>query len=359
MTSQTVFGSLARISDLRSFAYDVERVPNEEWQSGDYVQAEVTGERSELYQIEEIGGVMVPVEAGDIVIGALGHRAATLEGVGSYSAVVGDDLQAMTSAGLFGAFTSLSRFMPRPLSLRYLGHVKRDSRIVRMRDFALQNDIIDFSVPTILIVGTSMSAGKSVTGRLAIAVLSSAGFKVVGAKITGAGRFRDILSFHRCGAHRIYDFVDAGLPSTVVPESEFRNAIRPLLTRINSDKPDFVVVEAGASPLEPYNGAAAISELGSNVVCRILAASDPYSVVGVQAAFEFKPDLVTGPATNTSAGIDLVDKLTGIQAINILDEASVPEFRKLLSRTLGVRVKCTIPPNWKIDAGENRITNRP
>lgn len=336
MTLQTVFGSLTRISDLCTVPYDVEKIPGEEWRSGDYVQAEVTGQPSELYQIEEIGGVMVPVKAGDIVIGALGHRSATLEGVGSYTSVVGDKLQAMTNAGLFGAFTSISSFLPRPISLRYLGHTMRAGQKVRMCDFAPRSEFIEFAVPTMLLFGTSMSAGKTATGRFAIEILSQAGFSVIGAKLTGAGRFRDILSYRRCGACKIYDFVDAGLPSTVVPESEFRRAIRPLLTRINDDKPDFLVAEAGASPLEPYNGAAAIDELGSNVVCRILAASDPYAVVGVQTAFGIKPDLVTGPTTTTSAGIDLVARMTGIQALNILDDASEPEFRKVLSSTLNV-----------------------
>ena len=121
-----------------------------------------------------------------------------------------------------------------------------------------------------------------------------------------------------------------GLPSTVVPETEYRAAIRPLLRHIADEKPDFLVCEAGASPLEPYNGAAAIEELGDNVVCRILCATDPYAVVGVQQAFGLTPDLVTGPATNTSSAISLVHKLTGVRGINIIDSFALPEFRDFL-----------------------------
>ena len=58
-----------------------------------------------------------------------------------------------------------------------------------MKDFALKSDNDDFDVPTILLVGTSMSAGKTMTGKLTCKILSEMGLKVVGAKLTGAGRY--------------------------------------------------------------------------------------------------------------------------------------------------------------------------
>jgi hypothetical protein len=159
---------------------------------------------------------------------------------------------------------------------------------------------------------------------------------VVGAKLTGAGRYRDILSFGDAGADAVFDFVDGGLPSTVEPESTFRDAIRPILHHIDSLKPDFLVAEAGASPLEPYNGTAAIDELNDNIKCTILCASDPYAVVGVEKAFGLRPDLVTGLATSTSAAIDLVSKLSGVEALNVLDPECMPQLQKLLRRKLDI-----------------------
>jgi len=243
-------------------------------------------------------------------------------------------MQALTNAGLFGTFTSISQFLPRPISLQYRGHLMRDGKKLSMLDYAMKSESFEFVVPTILLVGTSMSAGKTATGRLVVQELSKAGYDVIGAKLTGAGRFRDVLSYRDKGASKIFDFVDVGLPSTVVSEHQFRSAIRPLLNKINDCAPDFLVAEAGASPLEPYNGAAAIEELGDNICCTILCASDPYAVVGVQHAFQLKPDLVTGPTTNTTAGIDLVKKLSGVDAINILDEASLPAFQDFLHDSL-------------------------
>jgi hypothetical protein len=76
--------------------------------------------------------------------------------------------------------------------------------------------------------------------------------------------------------------------------------------------------------------------LGDNICCTILCASDPYAVVGVRDAFGLVPDLVTGPATNTTAAVDLVRKLTGVLGINIIDHAAEDEFRDFLASKLGV-----------------------
>jgi hypothetical protein len=331
-----ILGSLARTADFDREPFEFRSLDAIHWASGDFVVGEVTGTRSELYRVECTTGEMIPVEAGDKVVGAFGHRAATLEGSGSFEQIDNGRMHALTSAGLFGRFTSYSKLLPKPMSMQYLGHVVRNDRKVCLREFALRAEPRQLDVPTILLVGTSMSAGKTMTGKFACEILSQLGYKVIGSKLTGAGRYRDILSFKRHGAYEIYDFVDAGLPSTVVPEDEFRPAIRPLLSYIAGRGADYLVVEAGASPLEPYNGAAAIEELGDNVRCRIICASDPYAVVGVQQAYGLRPDLVAGPATNTSAALDLVHKLTGLPGINVIDPARIPDFRQFLIQTLGI-----------------------
>ena len=335
--STRVYGSLARIADFRNSNFDVQVLPRSDWSTGDYVEGEVVGPVTDLYTVEDRSGHMVRVEPGDWVIGALGERAATLEGVGSYRDIGPDALMhALTSAGLMGFYTSFSKLLPEPVCLRYLGHLCRNNRKVCMSDFAMKADFHGFSIPTLLLVGTSMSAGKTTTGRRVCKELDRAGLFVIGAKLSGAGRYRDILSYLKTGATEIFDFVDVGLPSTIVPEADYRAAIRPLLGHIQDLQPDLLLVEAGASPLEPYNGAALVDELGDNVVCTILCASDPYAVVGVEQAFGLRPDLVTGPATQTSAAVELVYKLSGLRGINIIDSEQNEAFRSFLADKLGL-----------------------
>ncbi len=330
-----VYGSLARIADFDNSNFDVVALDRSEWSTGDYVEGEVMGMTTSLYRVEDRMGHMVKVESGDWVVGALGDRAATLEGVGGWHDIRDDGLMhSLTSAGLMGYYTSISTLLPDPMLLRYRGHLLRNGRKVQMSEFAIRADSHEFATPTLLLVGTSMSAGKTTTGRRVCKELDRAGLNAIGAKLTGAGRYRDILSYLKTGATEIYDFVDVGLPSTVVPEADFRSAIRPLLNHINNRRPDLLVAEAGASPLEPYNGSALMDELGDNVVCTILCASDPYAVVGVQKAFGLTPDLVTGPATTTSAAVELVRKLSGLRGINIIDPDTTLAFREFLRRQL-------------------------
>lgn len=329
----TIFSSLTRISDLDREPFELVRIPRDKWATGDYVVGDILGHSGLAYRIELASGRMINAMPGNHLVGAFGNRAATLEGVGSWTDIENDRMSAMTSAGLFGAITSLSAMIPRTVELNYVGHALRNGKKVCMADFAVGPRTGKFNVPTVLLVGTSMSAGKTTTGRLVVQEFERSGKSVVGMKLTGAGRYRDILSFRDAGATAVYDFVDAGLPSTVVPEPVFRKAIRPLLCQAASHEPDIAVVEAGASPLEPYNGTAAIDELGDNLFCTILCASDPYAVVGVEKAFGLKPDLVSGPAASTSAAIDLVKKMSGVDAINVLEPGCLPLLREVLRRT--------------------------
>jgi hypothetical protein len=105
---------------------------------------------------------------------------------------------------------------------------------------------------------------------------------------------------------------------------------------LQAGEPDVVVVEAGASPLEPYNVDLAVGRLGDHVRCTILCASDPYAVVGVASAFGVRPDLVAGRATSTTAAIELCGRLAGVECLNLLDPDTHPELDSVLAEKLGL-----------------------
>lgn len=335
MTERHIFTSVTRIADLETCGFELAELPRAEWEAADYIAARIIGVPSNRYGLELANGrVLEPMED-DSVIGALGARAATLEAVGTWEAIEDDGyMHALTGAGLFGKASSVAQWVSPMITLRYAGHLMRGGRKLCMGDFVIPVKPQPLVVPVVLLIGTSMSAGKTTVGRTIIHELKRMGLRVVGAKVTGAGRFRDILSFRDAGADAIIDFVDAGLPSTVVSEARFAAAMAYMLTRVMLEDPDVLVAEAGASPLEPYNGASAVAALASQLRCSVLCASDPYAVVGVQTAFDFQPDLVAGPATNTQAGIDLVRKLTGLDGLNVLRSSSRPRLRAVLERAL-------------------------
>ncbi|MFB6272777.1 MAG: hypothetical protein ABEL51_07790 [Salinibacter sp.] len=325
------FGSLTRITDLDARPFQVEARPRSEWATGDYTVGIVT-DTSGYRQIELPSGRDMEVAEGDAVVGAFGTRQATLEMTGSWRDI-GDDqvMHALTRAGLFGHVESRSTLVQKPLELRYHGHVRREGSNVTMRTTVPSVEEQPFATPTVLFAGTSMSAGKTTAARIVTRRLKRMGLDVLGAKVSGAGRYRDVLSMQDAGADWGLDFVDAGLPSTVIPEDEYRTAIRHLLSRMAQPPADVAVIEIGASPLEPYNGAVAVEELQEALAMTVLCASDPYAVLGVESAFDMlAPDLVTGIATNTAAGIDLLHQLTDLPAFNIRDNETHERLDALL-----------------------------
>lgn len=337
VTERHFHASLTRISDLATVPYDTTLLEKSEWATGDYVVAEVETRSSER-TVELTTGRMIELAEGDLVVGALGRRYATLEATGSWEDVEEDGrMEILTGGGLLGRCTSRSMIMPTLPEVRYRAHVTRDGKKVRMRDFVeAPESPIEYDVPTILIVGTSMSAGKTTAGRVLVRRLKSMGLRVLAAKVTGAGRSRDMLSMLDAGADSVMDFVDVGLPSTVHPEDEYREALTILLGRMAATASDVAVVEVGASPLEPYNGSTAVAMLESSVRMTVLCASDPYAVVGVTEAFGTEPDLVTGITSNTRAGIELVEQLTGFRCLNVRDKESLPVLDELLRELLGL-----------------------
>ena len=337
MTGKMFFASLTRIGALERRELAISKLSRDRWEAGDYVVGVVDVPPPGYRSIELTSGRLVELVEGDSVVGAFGVRHATLEATGSFRAIDADGrMAALTSAGLFGAVTSKSLLLPSLLPLRYRGHVMSGSTKLRMRDFVPSVDEVDYTCPTVLIVGTSMSAGKTTVAKTIIRALKERGLHVVGAKLTGAGRYRDVLGMSDAGADEIFDFVDAGLPSSIGPAEEFRPRLRGLLSRIEASGPDVVVAEAGASPLEPYNGDTVLEEIGERVRCIVLCASDPYAVMGVIRGFDRTPDLVAGLATSTIAGVELCEKLSGISSLNLLDPSSRAALSRILFERLGI-----------------------
>ena len=313
------FSSLTRISDLAEEGFTLMPWDRDDWATGDYVVGEVVGRAGELSRIELRSGRIMEVVEGDLVVGAWGVRRATLEAVGDWREITDDGMfHAMTAAGLFGRVTSLAPLMPPIMRLRYVGHVTRVGKKQTMDDFVPPIPAVHYDAPTLLIIGTSMSAGKTTAAKRIIRHLKGIGLHIVGTKLTGAGRYRDVLAMWDAGADDVFDFVDVGLPSTIVEPEEYRLRLRNLLSLVAARKPDIVVAEAGASPLEPYNGEIVLEELGAYVRCTVLCASDPYAVSGVIAGFGYEPDVVAGIATNTTASVELVRKLTGHKGFSFM-----------------------------------------
>ncbi len=336
--ANVVFASVTRIADLagRLGSGSVEALPRKSWATGDFVAATVLERPGVAHTVESTSGRMAEVFPRDVLVGALGSRFATLESVGDWRDV-GDDLRldSLTRAGVFGRCTSVApQSLPQVIPLRYLGHVLEDGGKLTMSDFVLPLERRELDAPVILIIGTSMSAGKTTTAKIAVRLLTARGLRVGGVKLTGVARYADALAMRDAGTAHVVDFVDAGLPSTVCEPDVYRAALAHMVSSLAGADLDVVVGEAGASPLEPYNVDLAEEALREHIRFRILCASDPYAVVGVADAHGVVPDVVAGKATTTAAGVALCEKLSGTRALNLLDVDGQSELDLLLRRAL-------------------------
>ena len=132
------------------------------------------------------------------------------------------------------------------------------------------------------------------------------------------------------------DFVDVGLPSSICARKLFTERIKLLLSHIEKQKADIAIFEIGASPLEPYNGDIVIKLIKDQIKCMVLSASDPYAVYGIMKAFDIVPDIVTGITSNTLAGRAMVEKLSGVKALNLIDSSTTPRLKKILTECTGL-----------------------
>ncbi len=354
MSRGLIFSSVARLVTRDEGSEEVEPRPREKWRNGDFVVGRVVrGSTERLLELRN--GRKVELTEGDRIVGALGRRAATLEATGSWEKVTSDlQMEVLTGGGVLGRVTSLSMLMDPFPSVDYEGHLLVNGEPTSMAGVVPPGpDPRPYRIPTILVAGTSMSAGKTTAARILIRRLVDQGLEVLGAKLTGAGHYRDILGMSDAGAATVLDFVDGGLPSTVVEPEEYGRALKRLLPRMAASKADVAVVEVGASPLEPYNGEAAVEAIRDQVRFVVLCATDPYAVLGIQKAYPLKVDLVTGVASNTTAGVELVHRLSGLPAMNLRDPETWPRAAALLAPRLGFEsgLQGAMPPGGALEGG--------
>ena len=130
------FSSVTRNTGLWEQEFEVQKIARARWTEGDLVAGRGIGKRNRLYMCETKTGRMADLVRGDLVIGALGRRAATLEGVGDWRAIGEDcELEALTGAGLLGKATSIAPMLPELMRLEYQGHIRLDGRVLNLTDF--------------------------------------------------------------------------------------------------------------------------------------------------------------------------------------------------------------------------------
>ncbi len=299
-------------------------------ESGVVVAVRVLDDKSTYNTVEDPHGRMVRVHKGDVVAGVLGAREALRGYAGEVPKAVapGDELHLLNLGGVIGRCTSANSDIGPPCRVELLGAVQHFPELgrrvgVAARIFpgpvALADELPAGMPPIVLVAGTCMHAGKTAAASLLIRAATARGLRVAATKVTGVALRRDSLEMRDHGAFTAVTFCDAGIASTTGVATE--RVAKGCIAAVAAESPDLIVVELGDGLLGNYGVADVLADEAVRA-CRgalVLCATDPVAAWGgveLLAQTDWRPAVVTGPATDNTSGTDRIEELCGLPAIN-------------------------------------------
>jgi hypothetical protein len=296
---------------------------------GAVIAGRVLNDKSAYNTLEDVHGRMMPVQRGDIVVGALGRRQALhgYAGVIPQELAVGGGLQLLNLGGVLGQCISQNPDVGPPFELEVLGQV------LAFPDFQSRRGVpANIAAraarpapglprcPVVLVCGACMNSGKTVAASSLVGRLAASGRKVGGAKLTGVALLRDCLMLRDYGAACAFDFTDAGFPSTA-PDNAAA-AARCILGLLAEQQPDIAVLEMGDGIFGQYGvqQILADAELRALVSVLVYCANDPAGAYGglgeLAGAYGLTADIVSGPVTDNLAGKQFIEQRLDRPALN-------------------------------------------
>ncbi|HEX7060811.1 MAG TPA: hypothetical protein VF200_02520 [Woeseiaceae bacterium] len=331
---RTVFAdkiaSVAQHANLGRELRVADDVPCEE---GVLVAVRVRNNKTRYNQLELTSGRMAKVNAGDVIVGALGHRKALFGYSGHLpeSLPVGASVQILNIGGVLGICDSVNPEVGEPFDCEVLGTVLDfpylGERIgVPARAGATRLDPaapLDVrGVPVVALAGTCMDSGKTAAACAIVSRLRHHGVHVAACKATGVSLRRDILAMQDAGAAETMLFSDFGVVATT--RANGPALTRALLSVLARHEPDAIVVELGDGLLGAYGVDAILADeaIRAALTVVVLCANDPVAAWGgakiLREQYGIEPAVVSGPATDNAVGIEQIRTGLALPAINAL-----------------------------------------
>jgi hypothetical protein len=289
---------------------------------GDLVAARVAtvGRNTTL---ESRSGVTMYLFPDDVIVGVFGNRYATDQFEGYVPERPVEELDLMSVGGVVGEVASSHAKMAAPTGLHALGVLHDASgRPLNTTDWALRPlEGGRRGSATILVVGSSMNAGKTTTAGTLTRALRRAGGRVAAAKITGTAAGKDGRYLASSGASAVLDFTDAGYPSTYLADlDELLSIHRVLLSHLRAADPTHIVLEAADGVVQRETRLLLESpEFQADIDHVFFAAGDPMAAdSGVRLMRELGLPLraVTGAVTQSELAMREAEEATGVPCLD-------------------------------------------
>jgi hypothetical protein len=328
--------------------------------------------------IEDTGGRMVSLRAGDVLAGTLGTRRALrgYAGVVPPTIAVGDTIEVLNLGGILGRCTSVNPEIGPPFKAEVLGAIltfpelgDRIGRPAHIKDLAVPPaERLESAIPVVYVAGTCMNAGKTVAATELVRGLARSGLRVAAAKLTGVSLMRDALSMQDAGAVAALTFNDVGIASTHAGVTV--TTAKGIFNRLAQSKPDVIVAELGDGILGEYGVQDILrdAELTGVGAAWVMAAPDPVACWGaaelMQREYGLPITAITGPATDNEVGNVYITAELGLPAHNARRDAAglVARVREALTswaRTAAGALAREARPSAQADSASGRTPLAP
>lgn len=331
-----VVDKIASVAQHNDLGDDVRVSPDIPCEEGVLVAARVLNNKSRYNQLELTSGRMATVTAGDVVVGALGHRNALrgYSGTLPTELAVGDTVQLLNIGGVMGICDSANPDVGPPFNCEVLGTVlhfpylgERIGVPARAGAEALdESPALDTAgVPVVALAGTCMDSGKTAAACAVVSRLRHLGKTVAACKATGVSLRRDILAMQDAGAGDAMIFSDLGVVTTTAVNGPALT--RALLTKLAAARPDVIVLELGDGLIGSYGVEAILNDaaIRDSLSAVLLCANDPVAAWGgariLREVHGIEPAVVTGPATDNAVGVEQIESRLDLPGINALSNA--------------------------------------
>jgi hypothetical protein len=292
--------------------------------AGDVLAVRALTESATYNQLELVTGRLAKINAGDVLVGALGSRRALKGFVGDVPASVsaGDELHLLNMGGVVGLCTGHHSSLSDAIRVEVLGLVcDEHGRVRNIGDGALEpRSDLGESAPLVVVAGACMNSGKTFAATELIRQATRAGMRVAAGKLSGVACLRDTLNMADHGAVATASFLDCGLPSTV-GVGDLAPVAKAIITRLNESSPDLIVIELGDGILGGYSVESVFedAELRAATAAIVYCASDYVGAWGGVEWFARRGlavDLVAGSVTDSRMGEEYVEREFNVAAGN-------------------------------------------
>lgn len=334
--SSIVVDKIASVTKNAQLGSQLELTSSIVSEEGAIIVVEILEDKKIYNQLELVSGELVVLKKGDVVVVALGNRKALKGFVGKVpeTLAVGDVINILNIGGVAGICTSENLYEVGPaLKVKVLGSTGKN-----IKDFRLfaPKDTIESSTPVIMLSGTCMNVGKTSVVCEIIKHASEQKLKIAAAKLAGIAALKDMERMKKCGAHQVTSFIDAGYTSTVNNGDLSVSVTKGAIDYLAKSKPDYIIIELGDGVFGEYGVMNILQnpEIQKKIIAHIGCAHDLMGASKLQeecAKIGAPIQLVSGPVSDNSVGIEFIKKNLHLPSINALyDGKALFEYAKQL-----------------------------